>query len=122
MQLATYVHARSAGLTSQDPEQLLTPVQQAVQQLLHSDTPKPASAALRPEFFVILADCTAPGAQHPAVLPPPDPKPKGMEHEHDNYLRVRLAGAPGHMTAVTSANSRSCVLQTPQTGGSSGLA
>ena len=55
-------------------------MQQDVQQLLHSDTPKPASAALRPEFFVILADCTAPGAQHPAVLPPPDPKPKGMAH------------------------------------------
>jgi len=46
---------------------------------LQLGTHKTASVAMRPEFFVILADSTSPGAQHPAVLPPPDPIPKGTK-------------------------------------------
>ena len=46
---------------------------------LQLGTHKTASVAMRPEFFVILAESTSPGAQHPAVLPPPDPVPKGTK-------------------------------------------
>ncbi|DBB01851.1 hypothetical protein WJX77_006127 [Trebouxia sp. C0004] len=42
-------------------------------QSLQLDTHKTSSVAMRPEFFVILADSTLPGTQNPAVLPPPDP-------------------------------------------------
>ena len=34
---------------------------------------------MRPEFFVILADSMLPGAQRPALLPRPDPIPKGTK-------------------------------------------
>ncbi len=70
-------HCKSTAglLVSPDTEQ--TPAAQL--QSLQLGTQKTASVAMRPEFFVILADCTLPGAQHPAVLPPPDPAPKGTE-------------------------------------------
>jgi len=62
-------------LVPPDTEQ--TPAAQL--QSLQLGTQKTASVAMRPEFFVILADSTLPGAQHPAVLPPPDPIPKGTK-------------------------------------------
>ena len=66
----------TAGLlVPPDTEQ--TPAAQL--QSLQLGAQKTASVAMRPEFFVILADSTLPGAQHPAVQPPPDPIPKGTK-------------------------------------------
>ncbi|KAA6425565.1 MAG: hypothetical protein FRX49_04462 [Trebouxia sp. A1-2] len=59
-------------LTSPDTQQAPT----AQLQSLQLGTHKAASVAMHPEFYVILADSTLPGAQYPAVLPPPEPTPK----------------------------------------------
>lgn len=66
----------TAGLlTSPDTQQAPT----AQLQSLQLGTHKAASVAMHPEFYVILADSTLPGAQYPAVLPPPEPTPKGTK-------------------------------------------